>query len=121
MYSKIRPYLSKVVVVDFDGLCSADMYPIEAKENTKYLLYYMLSDEFFEQATTAGSRTVLPKINQKELLRIPSLPEQEETVHILDSLLAREQLVRDTAKGLLEQIELLKKSILAKAFRGELC
>ena len=28
-------------MVDFDGLCSADMYPIEAKENTKYLLYYM--------------------------------------------------------------------------------
>ena len=40
LYSKIRPYLSKVVMVDFDGLCSADMYPIEAKENTKYLLYY---------------------------------------------------------------------------------
>lgn len=37
LYSKIRPYLSKVVMVDFDGLCSADMYPIEAKENTKYL------------------------------------------------------------------------------------
>ena len=52
---------------------------------------------------------------------IPSLPEQEEIVRILDSLLAREQLVRDKAKGLLEQIELLKKSILAKAFRGELC
>lgn len=44
LYSKIRPYLSKVVMVDFDGLCSADMYPIEAKENTKYLLYYMLSE-----------------------------------------------------------------------------
>lgn len=59
LYSKIRPYLSKVVMVDFDGLCSADMYPIEAKENTKYLLYYMLSDMFLEQASSAGSRSVL--------------------------------------------------------------
>jgi len=33
LYSKIRPYLSKAVVVDFDGLCSADMYPIEAYQN----------------------------------------------------------------------------------------
>ena len=91
LYSKIRPYLSKVVMVDFDGLCSADMYPIEAKENTKYLLYYMLSDMFLEQASSAGSRSVLPKINQKELsaikVRITSDEEQKEVVRILDYLL----------------------------------
>ncbi len=29
IYSKIRPYLCKAVVVDFEGLCSADMYPIK--------------------------------------------------------------------------------------------
>src|SRR5205085_939083 len=28
LYSKLRPYLRKVVVADFRGLCSADMYPI---------------------------------------------------------------------------------------------
>lgn len=33
IYSKIRPNLSKVVLVDFEGLCSADMYPIEALIN----------------------------------------------------------------------------------------
>lgn len=37
LYSKIRPYLSKVIIIDFDGLCSADMYPINAKQDTKYL------------------------------------------------------------------------------------
>lgn len=88
LYSKIRPYLSKVVVVDFDGLCSADMYPIEAKGNAKCLWYYMLSEEFLEQASSAGSRSVLPKINQKELsaltVFLPTLNnEQEEIVRIL--------------------------------------
>ena len=62
LYSKIRPYLSKAVVVDFDGLCSADMYPIEAYQNARCLWYYMLSDEFLLQASTAGSRSVLPKM-----------------------------------------------------------
>lgn len=117
--------MSKVVIIYFDGLCSADMYLIEAKENTKYIWYFMLSNEFFEQTTTAGSRTVLPKINQKGLLRIrvriPSLAEQQEIVRILDDLLAKEQKIRDTAEAVLAQIELLKKSILAGAFRGELC
>ena len=125
LYSKIRPYLSKVVVVDFDGLCSADMYPIEAKGNTKCLWYYMLSEEFLEQASTAGSRSVLPKINQKELsaltVVLPTLSdEQTEIVHILDDLLAKEQQAKEVAEAVLEQIDLIKKSILARAFRGEL-
>ena len=80
LYSKIRPYLSKVIIAEFDGLCSADMYPIEAKGNTRFLWYYMLSEHFVYQASTAGSRTVLPKINQKELsklkINMPTLSEQ---------------------------------------------
>lgn len=124
LYSKIRPYLSKVVMVDFDGLCSADMYPIEAKENTKYLLYYMLSDMFLEQASSAGSRSVLPKINQKELsaikVRITSDEEQKEVVRILDYLLPMMQQVRDKAVQVVDNIDAIKKSILTKAFRGKL-
>lgn len=124
LYSKIRPYLSKVVMADFDGLCSADMYPIEAKENTKYLLYYMLSDMFLEQASSAGSRSVLPKINQKELsaikVRITSAEEQEEVVRILDYILPMMQQVRDKAIQVVDNIDIMKKSILAKAFRGKL-
>ena len=126
LYSKIRPNLSKVVIVDFDGLCSADMYPIESKEgiNTKYLWYYMLSEEFLLQASTAGSRSVLPKINQKELsqltVRITDSLEQEKIVATLDQLFEKEQQIKDNADQSLEQIEAMKKTILARAFRGEL-
>lgn len=123
LYSKIRPYLSKIVVIDFDGLCSADMYPIEAKEDTKYLWYYMLSEEFLEQASNAGSRSVLPKINQKELsslyVRIPSITEQQEIVRILDNIFEQEQQAKELC-DILEQIEQMKKVILARLFRGEL-
>ena len=125
LYSKIRPYLSKAVVVDFDGLCSADMYPIEAYQNARCLWYYMLSDEFLLQASTAGSRSVLPKINQKELSALTvNLPtndrEQEEIARILDELFDKEQQTKEAAEVVLDQIDLMKKSILARAFRGEL-
>ena len=123
LYSKIRPYLSKVVIVSFDGLCSADMYPIEAKGDNKYLWYYMLSDDFLEQTSNAGSRSLLPKINQKELsaltVPIPSITEQREIVHILDSLFEKEQRARGLC-DVIEKINLMKKAILARAFRGEL-
>ena len=124
LYSKIRPYLSKAIIADVDGLCSADMYPIEALCNTKYLLKYMLSTEFLEQSTTAGSRSLLPKINQKELSSIsvplPTLPEQHEIVRLIDDLLARERAAQQAAEQALASIDLMKKSILARAFRGGL-
>ena len=124
LYSKIRPYLSKVVIVNFDGLCSADMYPINAKEDTRYLWYYMLSDEFLEQASNAGSRSVLPKINQKELSKIivqmTSLKEQQAIVRILDDVFAKEQQAKEAAEAVLSQIDIMKKAILARAFRSEL-
>lgn len=124
LYSKIRPYLSKVIIAEFDGLCSADMYPIEAKGNTRFLWYYMLSEHFVYQASTAGSRTVLPKINQKELsklkINMPTLSEQTEIVRIIDDLLAKEQQAKELAENAITKIDIIKKSILARAFRGEL-
>lgn len=53
-------------------------------------------------------------------IRIPKLAEQREIVRILDSLFAKEQRAKEAAEAVLEKIDLLKKSILARAFRGEL-
>ena len=124
LYSKIRPNLSKVVVVDFDGLCSADMYPIEAIGDARCLWYFMLSENFLEQASSAGSRSVLPKINQKELsvltVTIPeSIEEQKELANIIDSVFAKEYQVKETAEAVIEQIDTMKKAILARAFRSD--
>ena len=51
---------------------------------------------------------------------VPSMEEQTEIVCILDALLAKEQQAKEAAEGVLEQIDLIKKAILARAFRGEL-
>jgi type I restriction enzyme S subunit len=123
LYSKIRPNLSKVIISDINGLCSADMYPIEARENTRYLWYYMLSTDFLEQASNAGSRSVLPKINQKELsqinISIPEISEQAEIVRILDNFFEKEDKSQELM-DMFDRIDEMKKVILARAFRGEL-
>ena len=52
LYSKIRPYLNKLTVVDLRGYCSSDMYPLlpdRAKVLITYLATYMLSDTFNER------------------------------------------------------------------------
>lgn len=124
IYSKIRPYLSKVIIADFDGLCSADMYPIVSKIETNYLFYYMLSKEFLYYATTAGERSVLPKINQKELsiipVSVPSIEEQQEIVKRVESLFKKADAIEEAYKSLEYQFDQLPQAILTKAFSGEL-
>jgi len=63
-------------------------------------------------------------INAKKIgaysFHLPTLREQQEIVRILDSLLEKEQRAKSTLEPLLNQIDLMKKSILARAFRGKL-
>ena len=124
VYSKIRPYLSKIAYVDFDGLCSADMYPLKTKLNIFYLYYYMLSSEFLSFATTAGERIVLPKINQKSLniipVPVPSLKEQEEIVKRVQILFDILDDVERRYNTLCEKLDKLPQALLCKAFNGEL-
>ena len=91
----------------------------------EYVLYYLNSETgksvMQERAkTTAG----LFNLSAGKVKTIPlpfaSLDEQAEIVHILDDLIAKEQQAKEAAEKVLEQIDLIKKSILARAFRGEL-
>jgi len=125
IYSKIRPYLNKLIIAPFDGLCSADMYPIETILDTRFMFYSMLSQTFVEQSSTAGSRSVLPKINQRELSRIfmnvpPTLDEQQRVVAEIESRLSVCDKMEEAIEAGLKQAEALRQSILKKAFEGKL-
>ncbi|NOR68262.1 MAG: type I restriction endonuclease subunit S [Methylomarinum sp.] len=124
LYSKIRPYLCKVVRADFTGLCSADMYPINSKINTQFLFRWMLSNQFTDWASNGESRSVLPKINQKDLGKIPvptpPLKEQTEIVTQVEKLFTYADKIEQQVKEAQTRVDNLTQSILAKAFRGEL-
>lgn len=124
IYSKIRPYLCKVAIATFDGLCSADMYPINSKIDTHFLFRWMLTTTFTDWASNAESRTVLPKINQKDLSEIPvptpPLLEQLEIVRRVEQLFAYADTIEKQVNSALTRVNSLTQSIVAKAFRGEL-
>ena len=80
LYSKNRPRLRKIVYVDFEGLCSADMYPLNTKMNKHFIKYLMLSDYFDVEVYKFDNRVKMPKINQSQLssIKIPIVPLAEQ-------------------------------------------
>ena len=92
--------------------------------DVKFLFYAAKANEHEILTTCMKNGTTVESINtaslQKFEVPIISQPEQREIVRILDTVLAREQRVKAAAKKILADIDLMKKSVLARAFRGEL-
>lgn len=90
-----------------------------------YLNYYLNSSkakEYYMQVKTDGvsqSNINAKKIGEFEI-PLPTLSEQHEIVRLIDDLLARERAAQQATEQALASIDLMKKSILARAFRGEL-
>lgn len=91
----------------------------------QYMIYFSRSKNYRiyvkeNIVSSAGQNTISRKGMVRLVVPIPCLNEQFEIVHILDDLFSKEQQTKEAAEIVLDQIELMKKSILARAFRGEL-
>ena len=67
LYSKIRPNLNKVAIARFDGICSADMYPLSVlpKANNVYITKLLSSKQFLDYAIKNSGRARMPKLNRE--------------------------------------------------------
>ena len=92
--------------------------------NNKFLAHFLSSNIVQQKIKLLIASATLGKLsiaNIKKIgIHLPSLDEQKEIVSMLDNLLNKEQQAKETAEAVLDQIEVMKKSILARAFRGEL-
>ena len=126
LYGKLRPYLDKHDIAEYNGMCSTDIivYRCKLKETAIILNYVMSTKQFIEYAVTNSKGINLPRTSEKIIseykLQLPLLTEQKEIVRLLDKFLSVEDKVKSTCQSTLEAIAAMRKSILAKAFRGEL-
>ena len=117
----------KVVNCDFKGLCSADIYPLvpfKDKIIKGFLYYLLLSKNFTEYAILGSQRAGMPKVNREHLFAyefyLPPIIQQQTIVANLDALSAETKRLEAIYQQKLLNLEELKKSVLQKAFRGEL-
>ena len=93
---------------------------IEPQDTVKAAYIKYAFDAFPENGTGSSIPQLTVPMVKEKIIPLPKLNEQTEIVRILDDLLAKEQQAKEAAEGVLEQIDLIKKAILARAFRGEL-
>ena len=119
IYSKIRPNLNKVALPDFEGLCSADAYPILPNPkncNRIFLALTMRSDYFLDYILQFSARTNLPKVNRKEIagfsMPLPPLSLQNDFATFVERVSQQKQTVQQS----LEKLELMKKALMQEYF-----
>ena len=123
LYGKLRPYLNKVALPDFDGVCSTDIFPLLPLEgiSNKYFLKALMSTSYFvNMANSQSSGANLPRIGTTALENIKvfkpdyNLQEQfAEKVREINSYIEEQQEELENAKQMFQ-------SLLHHAFTGEL-
>ena len=121
LYGRLRPYLKKVIVADFDGCCSTEIFPIQSKEIVaSFLMYWFLTDEITNKvnATCAGCR--MPRGNMNDVLKFdisyPCIQEQQSIVATLDSLKSKVDRLQENYNKISQECDALKQAILRQVF-----
>ncbi len=126
LYGKLRPYLNKVYVAEFDGICSTDIlvFPQTPFLSTKYLLYRILSRDFVGYANRNMSGVQHPRVHFKTLARflipLPPLPEQHRIVAKVEELFTKLGAGVESLKIAKRQLKAYRQSVLSAAAEGRL-
>lgn len=126
LYTLVGSFGIPVVVNSKRPFCfqrhMALLRPIDV--SPQFLWYILQTPEMYDKASSIATGTAQLTVPIKGLRAMtiprPKIAEQVEIVRILDGFFAREQSAKEAAEAALDQIDLMKKSILARAFRGEL-
>lgn len=127
LYGRLRPYLNKVMLPDFAGHCSTEIFPLKPNSELlrEFLQYWFLREETVEQinATSTGAR--MPRANMNAVLDfnfpLAPLPEQQRIVAILDDAFDGIATAKANAEKNLQNARALFESYLQSIFsiRGE--
>lgn len=127
LYGKLRPYLNKVWVANFDGIATTEILPFECKAsmNPHFLAYYLSSPEFVSKVSESTQGARMPRLRtefwkEEAQIPVPSIAEQEKIVAYLDNSFAEIDKMLAAQKTRLAHLEGMKKAILQEAFEGKL-
>ena len=95
LYSKLRPYLNKVVLSDEDGYCTSEILPLEFERNVlpQYARYYLMSPAFLGYANKCSYGVKMPRLGtsdgKKAIISIPPIEEQKRIVIAIEQAFSK--------------------------------
>ena len=99
LYSKLRPYLNKVVIADEDGFCTSEILPLNFSNivETQYALYYLMSPTFLKYANRCSYGVKMPRLGtadgKKAIFPLPSLNEQQRIVQQVSNIFEKVDII----------------------------
>lgn len=125
LYGRLRPYLNKVLVAEFEGMCSAEFIPLTTPEGVdpRYLAYSLNSAPFvsFASHINEGDR---PRVDFGEIgnyrLGIPPSREQRQIVEAIESHFTRLDAAVATLERVKANLKRYRASVLKAAVEGRL-
>jgi len=122
LYGKLRPYLDKAILAEFDGICSTDLLvltPAKDRIYTEFLIYTIHSKKFIQYAISTTSGTNHPRTSWKAISKfmfgLPPLPEQQKIAEILSTVDKRLELLKKKK----EKLERIKKGLMNDLLTGK--
>ena len=122
LYSKLRPYLDKVIVADEDGVCTTEILPLKcyAYLNPYYLRYALKRADFLKYVNSKTRGMKMPRLGTKEgqlaLIPIPPLSEQKLIVSEIERQYAKTKEIKGYILRSQQATEQLLKALLHQAF-----
>ena len=95
LYSKLRPYLNKVVLADEDGYCTSEILPLEFDRNIlpQYARYFLMSPTFLRYANKCSYGVKMPRLGttdgKKAIIPVPPVKEQKRIVMAIELAFAK--------------------------------
>lgn len=125
LFGKLRPYLSKSLLVEQEGCCSGEFLVITPKQVIpKYLLYITLSKTFVEHVNSSTYGAKMPRSNwefvRNMMIPLPTELEQKEIISYLDKKLASIDNVIESTNTIIQKLEEYKKSLIYNAVTGKI-
>ena len=126
LYGKLRPYLNKVYISDFEGVCSTDLlvFPKNELLSNTFFLYRFLCRDFVNYASYNVSGVNLPRVNFQTLSRfkipLPPLSEQHRIVAKIEELFTKLDAGINELHKAQSQLKRYRQSVLKAAFEGKL-
>lgn len=125
MFSKLRPYLAKTVIVPYNCFCTGEMMVISAFiGDMRFLRYVMLHERFIDSVNSSTYGAKMPRANSSYILNmqvpIPQVDEQQKIADYIDEKVLQIDMATKKYEQIIDDLQVLKTRLISDTVTGKI-